>query len=207
MKNKITSIDKKEVLKQIRAVLEREAECINYLTSKLDDTHFEVVKEIIGCKGRLILSGIGKAGHIAKKLAATFASLGTPAFFVHPAESVHGDSGKVTADDVVIFISNSGETAEVLNFIYIVKEIGSTIISMTGNLESTISKNSKYSLYAGAAREADHLNLAPTSSSTAALALGDAIAVAVSRTKGFDSSDFRFYHPGGSLGEKLKKSL
>jgi len=206
MKDKITSIDKKEVLEQIKAVLEIEAESISYLASKLDDVHFEVVKEIINCNGRLILSGIGKAGHIAKKLAATFASLGTPAFFVHPAEAVHGDSGMVTPDDVVIFISNSGETAEVLNFIYIVKKIGSTIVSMTGNHQSTIAKNSNYSLYAGAAREADHLNLAPTSSSTAALALGDALAVAVSRTRGFDR-DFKFYHPGGSLGEKLKKSF
>jgi arabinose-5-phosphate isomerase len=206
MKNKIISIDKKAVLEQIKSVLEKEADSINYLISKLDDSYFEAVKEIINCKGRVIFSGIGKAGHIGEKLAATFSSLGTPAFFVHTAEAVHGDSGMVTSDDIVIFISNSGETAEVLNFLYIVKEIGSTIISMSGNLKSTLAKNSKCSLYAGAVQEADHLNLAPTSSSTAALALGDALAVAVSKIREFGSNDFKFYHPGGSLGKRLKCS-
>lgn len=204
MKEEMKSISEKEVLEQIKSVLEKEADSINYLITKLDDSCVEVVKEIINCKGRVILSGIGKTGHIGEKLAATFSSLGTPAFFVHPAEAIHGDSGMVTRDDVVIFISNSGETKEVLNFTYIVKNIGSTIISLTSNQKSTLAKNSKFSLYAGSTQEADHLNLAPTSSSTAALALGDALAVAVSRIKEFASKDFKFYHPGGSLGERLK---
>ena len=204
MKKEIKSINEEEVLEQIRSVLEKEADSINHLISKLDETHVRVVEEIINCRGRVILSGIGKAGHIGKKLAATFASLGTPAFFVHPAEAVHGDSGMITSDDIVIFISNSGETQEVLNCTYIVKNIGSTIISLTGNQKSTLARNSKFSLYSGVAQEACHLNLAPTSSTTVALALGDALAVTVSKIKKFSAKDFKFYHPGGSLGEHLK---
>ena len=205
MKKVIKPINRKEVLKQIKDVLEKEAQSINNLVPKLDDTYVEVVKELINCKGRVVISGIGKAGHIAKKLAATFASLGTPSFFVHPAEAVHGDSGMITSDDIVIFISNSGETQEVLDLVCIVKNIGSTIISFTGNQKSTLAKNSKFSLYSGVLQEACHLNLAPTSSSTVTLALGDALAITVSKIKKFSAKDFKFYHPGGSLGAHLKK--
>lgn len=197
-------MENKKIIDDIKSVLEIEAECILDLLPNIDDSFAGAVKEIAGCKGRVILSGMGKAGHVAKKIAATLSSLGTPSFFVHPAEAVHGDSGMVTKNDIVIFISNSGETQEVLNFTFIVKQIGAKIISITGNPESTLAKNSEIHLCAKIKREADSLNLAPTSSSTLALSLGDAIAATVSKIKGFTPKDFAFYHPGGSLGDRLR---
>jgi len=197
-------MDNKEIIDNIKSVLKIEADCIYDLLPNIDNSFAGAVKDIAGCKGRIVLSGMGKAGHVAKKIAATLSSLGTPSFFVHPAEAVHGDSGMVTKSDIVIFISNSGETREVLNFTFIVKQIGAKIISITGNPKSSLAQNSEIHLLAKVNREADTLNLAPTSSATLALAVGDALAATVSKIKGFTAKDFAFYHPGGSLGDRLK---
>lgn len=197
-------MDNKKIIDNIKSVLKIEADCIYDLLPNIDNNFASAVKEIVRCKGRIILSGMGKAGHVANKIAATFSSLGTPSFFVHPAEAAHGDSGMVTKNDIVIFISNSGETQEVLNFTFIVKQIGAKIISITGNPKSTLAQNSEIHLSAKVKKEADSLNLAPTSSSTLTLALGDALAVTASKIKGFSSKDFIFYHPGGSLGDRLR---
>ena len=198
-------MEDKIIIENIKSVLIQEANCIIELSRKIGKDVVRAVNEINNCKGKIIFSGIGKAGHICKKLAATFSSLGTPSFFVHPSEAVHGDSGMVTKKDIVFFISNSGETEEVLNFLNIVKKIGPEVISITGNLKSTLAKNSNIILYCGIKKEADSLDLAPTSSSTAALALGDAIAVCVSILKKFTANDFKFFHPGGNLGKRLKR--
>lgn len=197
-------MDNKEIIDDIKSVLKIEADCIYDLLPNIDNNFASAVKEIVGCKGRIILSGMGKAGRVAKKIAATLSSLGTPSFFVHPAEAVHGDSGMVTKSDIVLFISNSGETQEVLSFTFIIKQIGAKIISITGNPKSALAQNSEIHLHAKVNKEADSLNLAPTSSTTLALALGDALAATVSKIKGFSSKDFAFYHPGGSLGDRLK---
>lgn len=193
------------IIDNIKSVLTQEANCIIELSKQINNDVVRVVNEINNCKGKIIFSGIGKAGHICKKLAATFSSLGTPSFFVHPAEAIHGDSGMVTKKDILFFISNSGKTEEVLNFLTIVQKIGSKIISLTGNSDSSLSKKSFIHLCCKIEREADSLNLAPTSSSTTALALGDAIAITVSKLKNFKSNDFKLFHPGGSLGKKLSK--
>jgi arabinose-5-phosphate isomerase len=192
-----------EIIKDIKSVLVQEANCILDLVQYINQDLVRVIYEIQNCKGKVIFSGVGKAGHICSKLAATFASLGIHSFFIHPTEAVHGDSGMVSKKDILIFISNSGETMEVLNFLEIVKKIGSRIISITGNLKSTLSKSSDIGIYCGVNKEADALNLAPTSSTTAALALGDAIAVTISKLNNFTAGDFKKYHPGGSLGKKL----
>ena len=193
------------IIDNIKSVLIQEANCIIELSKQINNDIARAVNEINNCKGKVIFSGIGKAGHICRKLAATFSSLGTPSFFVHPAEAIHGDSGMVTKKDIVFFISNSGETEEVLNFLAIVKKIGPEIISITGNLKSTLAKNSNISLYCGIEKEADSFNLAPTSSSTTALALGDAMAVCISTLRKFTANDFKLFHPGGNLGKRLKK--
>jgi arabinose-5-phosphate isomerase len=196
-----------EIIEDIKSVLIQEANCIIDLVKHINQDLVRVIYEIQNCKGKIIFSGMGKAGHIGKKLAATFSSLGIPSFFVHPAEALHGDSGMVSKKDIIIFISNSGETIEVLNFLEIVKKIGSIIISMTGNLKSTLSKCSDIGIYCGVDKEADVLNLAPTSSTAAALALGDAIAITISKLNKFSAEDFKMYHPGGSLGRKLEGKI
>ncbi|MDR3221644.1 MAG: KpsF/GutQ family sugar-phosphate isomerase, partial [Candidatus Accumulibacter sp.] len=151
----------------------------------------------------VIVSGIGKSGHIGRKIAATLASTGTPAFFVHPADASHGDLGMITAEDVVIGISNSGESAELLNIVPPIKRQGARLIAMTGNAQSTLSRDADVHLDAGVAQEACPLNLAPTASTTAALALGDALAVALLDARGFGAEDFARSHPGGALGRRL----
>ncbi len=187
----------------IAEIMESEINSIIGVKENVDDAYVQAVKKILNCKGKVIFLGVGKSGHIGKKLAATFASTGTPAFFVHATEAVHGDLGMIQKDDIVIAISNSGETKEVLNTLPSIKMIGASLLSITGNKNSTLAKNSEISLEVRIDGEADQHNLAPTNSSTATLVVGDALAVTVSRMKGFKKKDFGLYHPGGSLGKQL----
>jgi arabinose-5-phosphate isomerase len=186
-----------------RDVLEIEAKAIADLISQLDERFTEAVHTILACRGRIVVSGIGKSGHIARKIASTLASTGTPAFFVHPAEASHGDLGMITRDDVFIALSNSGESAELLAIVPVLKRQGAKLISLTGNPESELAREADVHLYAGAQKEACPLNLAPTASTTAALALGDALAVALMHAKGFTRDEFALSHPGGALGRRL----
>lgn len=186
-----------------REVLAIEARAITDLIPRVDAGFEQAIRIILQCKGRVVVSGIGKSGHIARKIASTFASTGTPAFFVHPAEASHGDLGMVTRDDVFLALSNSGESAELLTLIPVLKRQGAKLLALTGNAESTLGREADVHLYAGAAQEACPLNLAPTASTTAALALGDAIAVALMRARGFTQDEFALSHPGGALGRRL----
>jgi len=192
-----------QALELARQVLRIEADAVLALSSRIDGAFLRALSLILNCHGRVIVSGMGKSGHIARKIAATLASTGTPAFFVHPAEASHGDLGMITADDVVIGISNSGESAELLNIMPSIKRQGAKLIAMTGNEKSTLSRDADVHLDAGVAQEACPLNLAPTASTTAALALGDALAVALLDARGFGAEDFARSHPGGSLGRRL----
>ncbi|HET9664999.1 MAG TPA: KpsF/GutQ family sugar-phosphate isomerase [Burkholderiales bacterium] len=190
-------------LAKAREVLEIEARAITDLVTSLDERFDRAIRVILDSPGRVVVSGMGKSGHIARKIASTFASTGTPAFFVHPAEASHGDLGMVTRDDVFIALSNSGESEELLAIVPVIKRQGAKLIALTGNPESTLARESDVHLYAGARMEACPLNLAPTASTTAALALGDALAVALMEAKGFTRDQFARSHPGGSLGRKL----
>jgi arabinose-5-phosphate isomerase len=186
-----------------RQVLRIEGEAVLALCGRIDGAFLRALALILSCRGRVIVSGIGKSGHIARKIAATLASTGTPAFFVHPAEASHGDLGMITAEDVVIGISNSGESAELLNIVPAIKRQGARLIAMTGKEESTLSRDADVHLDAGVAQEACPFNLAPTASTTTALALGDALAVALLDARGFGPEDFARSHPGGTLGRRL----
>ncbi|MFD2190215.1 KpsF/GutQ family sugar-phosphate isomerase [Pistricoccus aurantiacus] len=186
-----------------RRALRLESEAIAALESRLDD-HFDRACELIlACHGRVVVTGMGKSGHIAGKIAATLASTGTPAFFVHPGEASHGDLGMITPKDIVLALSNSGETSEVVALIPLLKRIKVPLISMTGRTTSTLARHADAHLDAAVAREACPLDLAPTSSTTAALALGDALAVTLLESRGFTAEDFALTHPGGSLGRRL----
>ncbi|MFG6666758.1 KpsF/GutQ family sugar-phosphate isomerase [Halomonas sp. HNIBRBA4712] len=180
-----------------------EQAAIGELQEKLDEQFDHACALILACHGRVVVTGMGKSGHIAGKLAATLASTGTPAFFVHPGEASHGDLGMITRADVVIALSNSGETAEVTALLPLLKRLGVPLISMTGRPHSTLGTHADAHLDSGVAREACPLDLAPTSSTTAALALGDALAVALLEARGFTAEDFALSHPGGSLGKRL----
>ena len=186
-----------------RRVLRIEAEAVAALAERIDDTFLRALNLILGCRGRVIVSGIGKSGHIARKIAATLASTGTPAYFVHPAEASHGDLGMITRDDVLIALSNSGESEELLTIVPSVKRLGGKLISITGNPESSLAREADIHLDARVKEEACPLNLAPTASTTAALALGDALAVALLDARGFGADDFARSHPGGTLGRRL----
>lgn len=186
-----------------RRVLEVEAEAVAALVDRLDQGFLRALDIILDCKGRVVVSGIGKSGHIARKIASTMASTGTPAFFVHPTEASHGDLGMVTNDDVLIALSNSGESAELLAIVPLIKREGAALIAMTGNPQSTLALQSDAHLDSGVAEEACPLGLAPTASTTAALALGDALAIALLDARGFSVDDFARSHPGGVLGRKL----
>ena len=190
-------------LAMAREVLEIEAKAVAELIERLDQSFTQAVEMIMACRGRVVVSGIGKSGHVARKIASTLASTGTPAFFVHPAEASHGDLGMVSRDDVFLALSNSGETDEVLAIVPLLKRQGAKLIAMTGNPGSALGKEADIHLYAGAAKEACPLNLAPTASTTAALALGDALAVALMQSRGFTRDEFAASHPGGTLGRKL----
>ncbi len=186
-----------------REVLAIEAQAVTDLATHLDARFEQAIRILLQCRGRVVVSGIGKSGHIARKIAATLASTGTPAFFVHPAEASHGDLGMVTREDVFVALSNSGETGELLILIPVLKRQGAKLLALTGNPASTLGREADVHLYAGARQEACPLNLAPTASTTAALALGDAIAVALMRARGFTQDEFARSHPGGTLGRKL----
>ncbi len=192
-----------EAIAIARDVLEIEAKAIADLIERLDESFSEAVRTILECRGRVVVSGIGKSGHIARKIASTLASTGTPAFFVHPAEASHGDLGMVARGDVFVGLSNSGESAELLAIVPLLKRQGAKLIAFTGDAESSLAKEADVHLYAGAQKEACPLNLAPTASTTAALALGDALAVALMHAKGFTRDEFARSHPGGTLGRKL----
>ena len=186
-----------------RRVIAIECEALEALALRLDHTFAAAVALILGCQGRVVVSGVGKSGHIARKMAATFASTGTPAFFVHAAEASHGDLGMVTPDDLMIALSYSGESEELNNIVPHVKRQGAKLIVISGNPESTLSRHADVHLDARVAKEACPLNLAPTASTTATLALGDALAVVCLEARGFGAEDFARSHPGGSLGRKL----
>ncbi len=186
-----------------REVLQIEADAILGLRRRIDTSFAAAVELLLGCEGRVVVSGIGKSGHIARKTAATLASTGTPAFFVHPAEAIHGDLGMVTNKDIFVAFSNSGESDELLTIVPILKRQGARLIAITGNAGSSLADLAEVHLDARVEKEACPLNLAPTASTTAALALGDALAVALLDARGFDESDFARSHPGGRLGRRL----
>ena len=186
-----------------RQVLDIEARAIQHLMTRLDASFSEAVAVILACRGRVVVSGMGKSGHIARKIASTLASTGTPAFFVHPAEASHGDLGMVTRDDVFIGLSYSGESSELLAIVPVLKRQGAKLIAMTGSASSSLAVQADVHLDAGVEMEACPLNLAPTASTTAALALGDALAVALMRARGFTRDEFALSHPGGALGRRL----
>ncbi|MGI6262973.1 MAG: KpsF/GutQ family sugar-phosphate isomerase [Succiniclasticum sp.] len=184
-------------------VLRMEADAILNLIPRVDKHFDAAVQLILDCPGRVVMTGMGKSGIIAHKISATLASTGTPSFYLHPAEGIHGDLGMVTAEDVVIALSNSGETGEVLNILPSLRRIGAKLIAMVGNPDSTLAKNSDVILNVGVEKEACPLGLAPTSSTTAALAFGDALAMALMGKHHFTSKQFAVFHPGGSLGRRL----
>jgi arabinose-5-phosphate isomerase len=190
-------------LELARKVLSIEAEAIAALVPRLDQRFLDAVGLILACSGRVVVSGIGKSGHIARKIASTLASTGTPAFFVHAAEAGHGDLGMIAREDVMLALSNSGESDELLTIIPLVKRQGAKLIAITGNPDSTLAREADVHLDARVAQEACPLNLAPTASTTAALALGDALAVTLLDARGFDAEDFARSHPGGTLGRRL----
>ncbi|GAA5098917.1 KpsF/GutQ family sugar-phosphate isomerase [Wohlfahrtiimonas larvae] len=194
---------KERAIAQAQRVLEIEAEAVVSLKEKIDDNFYEICELLKQCTGRIVVTGMGKSGHIGHKIAATLASTGTPSFFMHPAEASHGDLGMITKEDVVLALSNSGETDELIAIIPILIRQGTSVVSITGNDQSTLAKNSSFHLLAKVKEEACPLNLAPTSSTTAALALGDAIAVTLMEMRGFTSDDFARSHPGGKLGRRL----
>ena len=191
------------MLKHAQDVLRMEAEAILELVPRIDENFAEAVRLILDCEGRVVITGMGKSGIIGRKMAATLASTGTPSFYLHPAEGIHGDLGMVTSGDVVIALSNSGETGEVLNILPSLRRIGAKLIAMVGNAASTLGKNANVVLDVGVSKEACPLGLAPTSSTTAALAYGDALALALLKKHNFTASQFAIFHPGGSLGRKL----
>lgn len=196
-------VDKERALVLARQVLEQEGRAILALGNQLDERFCQAIEVLLNCSGKVVITGIGKPGHVGKKIAASLASLGTPSFFLHADEGLHGDSGMVTDEDVVVVISQSGETAEVLALLAILEKIGCKIISITGHLNCSLARKADVALVTGVSKETDPLNLAPSTSSTAMLALGDALAITLSQLKGFSRKDFALFHPGGSLGKRL----
>ena len=199
----IPVVDSTALQETARRVLGIERDALAALLPRIDDGFARACQLLIACRGRVIVTGMGKSGHIGGKIAATLASTGTPAFFVHPGEARHGDLGMITRDDAVIAISNSGETAEVLTILPLIKRMGIPLVSMTGRPGSTLAKSADVHLDVSVAQEACPLNLAPTASTTATLAMGDALAVALLEARGFTPEDFALSHPGGTLGRRL----
>ena len=191
------------VLKRAREVLDIEAQAVLALKGRIGSAFSRALELILKAKGRVVVSGMGKTGIIAQKLSATLASTGTPSLFLHTAEAIHGDLGKVTREDVVIIISNSGQGEEIRQLLPLLKRIGAKIIALTGNTNSILAKHGDIVLDVSVKKEACPLNLAPTASTTAALAMADALAVCLLESKGFKEKDFAFFHPGGALGRRL----
>jgi len=195
--------DPKRALELARQTLQIEAEAVLGLIDRLDDSFAAAVALIRNCQGRLIVSGIGKSGHIARKIASTMSSTGTPAYFVHPAEACHGDLGMITRDDLLLALSNSGESEELILIVPLIKRQGAKLVAITGNPQSTLARQADVHLDAGVPREACPLNLAPTASTTATLVMGDALAMAVLKARGFKQSDFARFHPAGAIGRAM----
>ncbi|MGD8925618.1 MAG: KpsF/GutQ family sugar-phosphate isomerase [Thioalkalispiraceae bacterium] len=196
-------MDINKVAQLARAVIETEARAAEMLLDRIDETFTSAVEAILQCRGRVVVLGMGKSGHIGNKIAATLASTGTPAFFVHPGEASHGDLGMITAQDVVLALSNSGETDEILTILPLIKRLNVPLIAMTGNPQSRLAKESSFHIDVSVEKEACPLGLAPTSSTTATLVMGDALAIALLESRGFTESDFARSHPGGRLGKRL----
>lgn len=192
-----------DLIQSAQRTIRLELDAIEYLLQRINGDFIRACELILASKGRVVVVGMGKSGHIGNKIAATLASTGTTAFFVHPAEASHGDMGMITRDDVVLALSNSGSTAEIVTLLPLIKRLGITLISMTGNPESPLAKAAEVNLDARVAQEACPLNLAPTSSTTVSLVLGDALAIALLEARGFTAEDFAFSHPGGALGRRL----
>ena len=186
-----------------RAVIDTETEAVAGLATRIDRQFIAACKLILGCRGRTVVIGMGKSGHVASKIAATLASTGTPAFFVHPGEASHGDLGMITAEDVIIALSNSGETDEIIALLPVIKRIGVQLIALTGKPGSALARAANVNIDVSVPREACPLGLAPTASTTAAMAMGDAIAIALLEARGFSQKDFALSHPGGILGRRL----
>jgi len=196
-------MDKSKVAQLAKAVIETETRAAQKLLDRIDATFINAVEAMLHCKGRVVVLGMGKSGHIGNKIAATLASTGTPAFFVHPGEASHGDLGMITAQDVVLALSNSGETDEILTILPLLKRLNVPLIAMTGNPQSRLATESDYHLDISVEKEACPLGLAPTSSTTTTLVMGDALAVALLESRGFTEDDFARSHPGGRLGKRL----
>jgi arabinose-5-phosphate isomerase len=196
---KLTAID----IALARKVLQTEAAAILALVERIDERFEKAIKLLLECRGRVIVTGMGKSGIICRKIAATLSSTGTPAIFLHPAEAIHGDLGVIQSDDVVVALSNGGETEELLRILETIKRLGARLIAMTGDCNSTLGKAADVALDCGVSEEACPLNLVPTASTTAALALGDALAMTLLVAKGFQQQDFAHLHPGGKLGKRL----
>ncbi len=192
-----------ELLRLARAVIETEAEAVSGLAARIDGAFARACRHMLECEGRVVVLGMGKSGHIGGKIAATLASTGTPAFFVHPGEASHGDLGMITAKDAVLAISNSGETEEILTILPLIKRLGVPLIAMTGNPASTLARAATVHIDVSVPQEACPLGLAPTASTTATLAMGDALAIALLEARGFTAEDFARTHPGGRLGRRL----
>ena len=195
--------DPTQMIARGRRVLATEAEAVAALEHRLDESFARACALLLACEGRIVVTGMGKSGHVGSKIAATLASTGSPAFFVHPAEAIHGDLGMITGKDVVLALSNSGETAELLTILPVIKRLGVPLVALTGKGASTLARYATVTLDVSVAAEACPLNLAPTTSTTAALAMGDALAIAVLEARGFTEQDFARSHPGGSLGRRL----
>jgi arabinose-5-phosphate isomerase len=192
-----------QIIKLAQEVLTIEAEEILKTSKSISNNFTDAVNEILGCSGRVVLSGMGKSGHIARKIASTFASTGTPAFFMHPGEASHGDLGMITKEDIVIFFSNSGQSNELISILPTIKRIGAKIVSISGNANSELAKQSNIHISAAVTKEACPLGLAPTASSSVSLALGDALALCVLDLREFTAEDFARSHPGGNLGSNI----
>ena len=195
--------DNASLLQHAVQVLQTEAAAVAALAARVDEHFAAACRVLLACRGRAVVMGIGKSGHVAGKIAATLASTGTPAFYVHPGEASHGDMGMITGEDVVLAVSNSGETAELLTLLPLIKRLGVKLLTFTGHPQSTLAKAADVNLDVSVAQEACPLNLAPTASTTAALAMGDALAVSLLAARGFTQEDFARSHPGGSLGRRL----
>ncbi|MDD0816070.1 KpsF/GutQ family sugar-phosphate isomerase [Curvibacter sp. HBC28] len=197
------TFDPTQVLRRAQQTYDIEAAAVLGLKARTGDSFVEAVRRVLASQGRVVVTGMGKSGHVGRKIAATLASTGTPALFVHPAEASHGDLGMITAADVVLAISNSGESAELDAILPVVKRLGALLIGMTGGAQSSLARHADIVLDSGVEKEACPLNLAPTASTTAQMALGDALAVALLEARGFGTEDFARSHPGGALGRKL----
>lgn len=193
----------RDLIDSAQRTIRLELEAVQELLPRIDADFIKACELILNCKGRVVVVGMGKSGHIGNKIAATLASTGTTSFFVHPAEASHGDMGMITKDDIVLALSNSGSTAEIVTLLPLIKRLGIRLISMTGNPDSPLAKAAEVNLDARVSQEACPLNLAPTSSTTASLVLGDALAIALLEARGFTAEDFAFSHPGGALGRRL----